>query len=182
MTNNIALVEYIEWLLDFHPEHLLCSIVHPGDDSMPYVNTRCHWDQPRKHEMLNRCWFNAGPASPTLTQHQTNTKSIHRVCWEGTIAAVQSWKLIASDPYHDLYRGIVRSALVNAGTPSETVAQHWSGAGPALIESWQNVCFTEGLGSPALTSTRVSLFAWGPAVCWCPKITEAVNAHSRSVI
>ena len=28
---------------------------------------------PSKHETLTRCWFNVGPASQTLAQHQTNT-------------------------------------------------------------------------------------------------------------
>ena len=30
---------------------------------------------------LNRCWFNAGPASQTMSQHKTNIGPRYRVCW-----------------------------------------------------------------------------------------------------
>ena len=36
---------------------------------------------PCKHEMLNLCWFDVGPPSATLDQHQTNTGSTSRVYW-----------------------------------------------------------------------------------------------------
>ena len=38
---------------------------------------------PSKHETLNQCWFDVGPSSPTLGQHQINIGSTSRVCWMG---------------------------------------------------------------------------------------------------
>ena len=38
--------------------------------------------QPRKHNVLNQCWFDAGPASQTVGQNWTSIGSTSRVCWE----------------------------------------------------------------------------------------------------
>ena len=38
--------------------------------------------QPSKHEALNQCWFDVGPASPTVKQNWTSIGSTSRVCWE----------------------------------------------------------------------------------------------------
>ena len=40
--------------------------------------------KPIKHETLNRCWCNVGPASQTMGQHYPNTGSTSRVCWVST--------------------------------------------------------------------------------------------------
>ena len=47
-----------------------------------YTNVLCllGWTQPSKHEALNQCWFDAGPASQTVGQHCTSICS-GRVCW-----------------------------------------------------------------------------------------------------
>ena len=37
---------------------------------------------PSKHDTLNHCWFDVGPASATLGQHQTNIGSTYRVHWD----------------------------------------------------------------------------------------------------
>ena len=39
-----------------------------------YTNALCFlgWTQPSKHEALNQCWFDAGPASQTVGQHWTS--------------------------------------------------------------------------------------------------------------
>ena len=37
---------------------------------------------PSKHDTLNHCWFDVGPASATLGQHQTNISSTYRVHWD----------------------------------------------------------------------------------------------------
>ena len=34
-----------------------------------------------KHDTLNQCWFDIGPSSATLAQHQTSIVSMCRVCW-----------------------------------------------------------------------------------------------------
>ena len=34
-----------------------------------------------KHENLGQCWFDVGPPSTTLAQHQANTGPTSRVCW-----------------------------------------------------------------------------------------------------
>ena len=38
-----------------------------------------------KHETLTRCWFDAGPPSATLEQHQTNIGSTRRAGWVAMI-------------------------------------------------------------------------------------------------
>ena len=42
----------------------------------------CYWTQPSKHEALNQCWFDAGPAWQTVGQHWNSIGSTSSVCWE----------------------------------------------------------------------------------------------------
>ena len=45
------------------------------------------WQSPhRKHGTLSQCWFDVGPKSQTLGQHQTNIGSLYPSCW-----AILSW-------------------------------------------------------------------------------------------
>ena len=37
---------------------------------------------PSKHETLPHCWFDVGPPSAILVQHQTNNGATSRVCWD----------------------------------------------------------------------------------------------------
>ena len=46
-----------------------------------------------KHETMTQCWFDVGPSSTTLAQHQTNIGSTSRACWAWT------WGLI----FHALF-------------------------------------------------------------------------------
>ena len=45
------------------------------------INTALASALPNKHETLNQCWLNVGPASKTMGQHSANIGS--RVCWAG---------------------------------------------------------------------------------------------------
>ena len=43
---------------------------------------------PSKHEILNQCWADVGPAAQTLGQHQPSIGSMSRVCRDGLSQAV----------------------------------------------------------------------------------------------
>ena len=45
---------------------------------------------PSKHDTLNQCWFNVGPASATLAQHYSSIGSMCRVFWAGTIYLLET--------------------------------------------------------------------------------------------
>ena len=47
---------------------------------------------PSKHYTLNQCWFNAGPASQTLDQHQNNIGSTS--CYVGRPVSVNTKRLL----------------------------------------------------------------------------------------
>ena len=40
------------------------------------------WAKPSKHSTWTQCWFNVGPPSQTVDQHQISIGSTSRVCWE----------------------------------------------------------------------------------------------------
>ena len=41
-----------------------------------------------KHEILNQCWFNVGPSSPTLGQQKINIGLASLVCWAVTMKII----------------------------------------------------------------------------------------------
>ena len=50
--------------------------------SSKHHQSSCYCTQPSKHEALNQCWFNVGPASQTVGQQWPSIGSIYCVCWE----------------------------------------------------------------------------------------------------
>ena len=53
-----------------------------------YTNVLCllGWTQPSKHEALNQCWFDAGPAAQIVGQHWTSIGSMS--CLLGVLTSV----------------------------------------------------------------------------------------------
>ena len=61
----------------------------------PPAHTKKHLSQITRHALLipranptktiqcpNRCWFDVGPASQTLAQHETNIGLLYRAAWD----------------------------------------------------------------------------------------------------
>ena len=58
--------------------HCIGHCIGAGLYSLPAVSTSrpvCYWTQPSKHEALNQCWFDAGPASQTVGLHWSSIGS-----------------------------------------------------------------------------------------------------------
>ena len=90
----------------------------------------------RRPGTLSQCWFDVGPASATLAQHQTSTGWTSRVCcsWEDARRHVTGhprgrlregfwWCLAIRSKYHDLWkaRHYMRQGTVVLSRPSFTI-------------------------------------------------------------
>ena len=51
----------------------------PATVCLPFYGGVRDGKHPSKHETLNQCWRNVGPASKTVAQHHANTGSTSRV-------------------------------------------------------------------------------------------------------
>ena len=48
-------------------------------------------EDPSKHETLNQCWADVGPAAQTLGQNQPSIGSMSRVCRDGVVSSSHSF-------------------------------------------------------------------------------------------
>ena len=49
-------------------------------------------EDPSKHETLNQCWADVGPAAQTLGQHQPSIGSMSCVCRDGVVSSSHSFE------------------------------------------------------------------------------------------
>ena len=101
---------------------------------------------PIKHETLTQCWFNIGPASPTLRQHETSIGSTCLLGQHGFLK-YQSHTLLCSGEQRSWYH---RRPQLSAGLTSDKLVQHC-----APVVYWPCMVISE-----ALTNSCQSCVQW----------------------
>ena len=108
-------------------------------------------EDPSKHEILNQCWADVGPASKTLGQYQPSIGSMSGVCRDGVLSSSRS-----SGKGHQQRRDI-----------DHVLVQCWpivSDAGPPLEQHKSNVTCLLGGGHGANRSVTIQLDEGGDIV------------------
>ena len=78
-TNRAVSVSEVGLLVD--PQQAASTMAHMIGHTLGLTHEPGEGSNPKTH-MWSQCWFNVGPASATLVQHQTSIESMYRVSWE----------------------------------------------------------------------------------------------------
>ena len=66
-----------------------CRFVNAASNK--HYQTSCYLTQPSKHEALNQCWFDAGPASQMVSQHCINVSCLLGVLTSHILFRTSAW-------------------------------------------------------------------------------------------
>ena len=80
------------WPMHVLPSHEVPTraewiLASTGDAGPTFNRPACYWTQPNKHEALNQCWLDAGPASQTVGHQWSDQHWVNVSCLLGVLTS-----------------------------------------------------------------------------------------------